>query len=108
MCIVICTLLLSRPARGAWVEIRGIVLKSRLEWSRPARGAWVEISFARWFCSPWPSRPARGAWVEINKGFIYSNMGIGRAPQGARGLKSFEGSLTAYDDRVAPRKGRVG
>ena len=24
MCIVICTLLLSRPARGAWVEIAGI------------------------------------------------------------------------------------
>ena len=25
MCIVICTLLLSRPARGAWVEIPDIV-----------------------------------------------------------------------------------
>ena len=24
MCIVICTLLLSRPARGAWVEIKGV------------------------------------------------------------------------------------
>ena len=25
MCIVICTLLLSRPARGAWVEIKLLV-----------------------------------------------------------------------------------
>ena len=44
MCKEICSLLLSRPARGAWIEIpkeyqdhlcRGA--------SRPARGAWIEI-----------------------------------------------------------------
>ena len=44
MCIVICTLLLSRPARGAWVEISSdISTKRECLWSRPARGAWVEI-----------------------------------------------------------------
>ena len=44
MCIVICTLLLSRPARGAWVEInKGLIYSNMGIGSRPARGAWVEI-----------------------------------------------------------------
>ena len=107
MCIVICTLLLSRPARGAWVEIiiyhlhpkghgrapqgaRGLkfliqlVLLLSLS-SRPARGAWVEINKHAENNSTKASRPARGAWVEI-------------------GLM-----LTSFRlDCVAPRKGRVG
>ena len=35
----------SRPARGAWIEIKILcrVLPSMSE-SRPARGAWIEIS----------------------------------------------------------------
>ena len=56
----------SRPARGAWVEIRTWGWYTTLPYpSRPARGAWVEIQ------PLWPSltcvrsRPARGAWVEI-------------------------------------------
>ena len=44
MCIVICTLLLSRPARGAWVEILILIDEIGVLQSRPARGAWVEIS----------------------------------------------------------------
>ena len=43
MCIVICTLLLSCPARGAWVEIDAVTTHSKVEASCPARGAWVEI-----------------------------------------------------------------
>ena len=43
MCIVICTLLLSRPARGAWVEILILIDEIGVLQSRPARGAWVEI-----------------------------------------------------------------
>ena len=44
MCIVICTLLLSRPARGAWVEIMVKCYHNMKELSsRPARGAWVEM-----------------------------------------------------------------
>ena len=43
MCIVICTLLLSRPARGAWVEILETDRRKVTDRSRPARGAWVEI-----------------------------------------------------------------
>ena len=85
MCIVICTLLLSRPARGAWVEISlqpyWLVLPS----SRPARGAWVEILVGEFFTSMITSRPARGAWVEIKK----------------------TGNKYVFI-QVAPRKGRVG
>lgn len=33
MCIVICTLLLSRPARGAWVEI--LKLNSKVPFKQP-------------------------------------------------------------------------
>ena len=33
--------------------------------SRPARGAWVEIKMQRKYHLTIMSRPARGAWVEI-------------------------------------------
>ena len=33
----------SRPARGAWIEIRTILEERRKRESRPARGAWIEI-----------------------------------------------------------------
>ena len=108
MCIVICTLLLSRPARGAWVEMyrtsnnifcagsrapqgaRGLkwknqFLKMFLHLSRPARGAWVEIPTLISTVANALSRPARGAWVEIRKSLVAK-----------------AGTL------VAPRKGRVG
>ena len=48
MCIVICTLLLSRPARGAWVEILILIDEIGVLQSRPARGAWVEILTQCW------------------------------------------------------------
>ena len=55
----------SRPARGAWVEIRRAARTCATEWSRPARGAWVEM-ICGWHSGPASrSRPARGAWVEI-------------------------------------------
>ena len=38
MCIVICTLLLSRPARGAWVEIPGIASKPISKVVAPRKG----------------------------------------------------------------------
>ena len=39
---------MSRPARGAWVEIRDFERKQKREdKSRPARGAWVEIDQLR-------------------------------------------------------------
>ena len=38
MCIVICTLLLSRPARGAWVEIEKISVAVKVEVVAPRKG----------------------------------------------------------------------
>ena len=39
--------LLSRPARGAWIEINVTSLVTEaIKWSRPARGAWIEIGTA--------------------------------------------------------------
>ena len=58
---------MSRPARGAWVEIDlAVGRKTIVYWSRPARGAWVEIPRGNSRCGRRESRPARGAWVEIN------------------------------------------
>ena len=76
------------------------------------------------------SRPARGAWVEIQMDNTGNKIPSGRAPQGARGLKSkqcspgMEESLSRpargawveidltqalqITNEVAPRKGRVG
>ena len=98
----------SRPARGAWVEIKtgwqGLPLRPRrapqgargLKFflasvllvtllSRPARGAWVEMMSTYVLRLDYASRPARGAWVEIYE-FV-----------------SPDGTIS-----VAPRKGRVG
>ena len=58
--------------------------------SRPARGAWVEIEIIFMGLDEETSRPARGAWVEIYNELSYGAEQLGRAPQGARGLKSFE------------------
>ena len=41
-------------------------------------------------------------WIWFRSGYL------GRAPQGARGLKSFIIPLNLYSQKVAPRKGRVG
>ena len=75
----------SRPARGAWVEIKSARRISFSVMSRPARGAWVEIVYLCRKIAALKSRPARGAWVEIER--------AGR---------------TGCQGRVAPRKGRVG
>ena len=86
MCIVICTLLLSRPARGAWVEMLFMYYLQYYFPSRPARGAWVEIKFFYTLLHSYWSRPARGAWVEIER----------------------SSTVKEYETLVAPRKGRVG
>ena len=57
--------LLSRPARGGWIEIGNIIQTTVKGTSRPARGGWIEISF---YCAALQSCP-------------------GPAPHGAGGLK---------------------
>ena len=57
---------MSRPARGAWVEIKKKSSTRKTIKSRPARGAWVEIlRLVAAIAAEKKSRPARGAWVEI-------------------------------------------
>ena len=76
--------------------------------SRPARGAWVEIILAANTQIQAASRPARGAWVEIRNSTSQAHAHRRRAPQGARGLKySIKDAKTGFMT-VAPRKGRVG
>ena len=78
-------LILSRPARGAWIEmLTALTLGYKTETSRPARGAWIEIFTVSRGKSPCASRPARGAWIE---------MALVTA--------------VSLDGTVAPRKGRV-
>ena len=55
--------------------------------SRPARGAWVEILAQGIYHGIHKSRPARGAWVEITKDKGQAIWITCRAPHGARGLK---------------------
>ena len=120
----------SRPARGAWVEIKSswlgtpsnssrapqgarglkfLVFITTVTWikSRPARGAWVEM-LVRAFCksSGESSRPARGAWVEIKSSGSITSEPKGRAPQGARGLKSPCGGKAMLCSCRAPQGAR--
>ena len=57
------------------------------ELSRPARGAWIEIYSAQSTSQVLTSRPARGAWIEMSNANYVRYVDSGRAPQGARGLK---------------------
>ena len=130
MCIVICTLLLSRPARGAWVEIcsretpqgcyprrapqgaRGLklfsyllsLLKASCRAPQGARGLKYKIFMAP-VTDGAGSRPARGAWVEISGAPIEERMVDRRAPQGARGLKYLEGVLVITCSVSRPARG---
>ena len=86
MCIVICTLLLSRPARGAWVEIINLHAVIVIVCNRAPQGArGLKFKALKVIRIPPPSR----------------------APQGARGLKFFQLVASLVKAHVAPRKGRV-
>ena len=58
--------------------------------SHPARGAWIEISARRGIKKTLLSHPARGAWIEIFMRMFDQNKRSGRTPQGVRGLKYAE------------------
>ena len=54
------------------------------------------------------SRPVWGAWIEILLSLVYLLLSLGRAPYGARGLKScLLSSSRLLLPFVAPRMGRV-
>ena len=65
MCNITYALLLSRPARGAWIEMAHTPAGGPRPPSRPARGAWIEMSLRTAIVFFTRSRPARGAWIEI-------------------------------------------
>ena len=72
-------------ARGLKYHEEGHVIALAL--SRPARGAWIEIEHRAKLDVSHLSRPARGAWIEIS--IVSSSVWYlhRRAPHGARGLK---------------------
>ena len=67
---------------------RGAALLRGLE-SRPVWGAWIEITLIHYPLMNGSSRPVWGAWIEIMLFVPDSLDDMGRAPYGARGLKSF-------------------
>ena len=62
---IICAFLLSRPVRGAWIEIIGAGRNLAAYTSRPVRGAWIEINCLLYCSFLAQSRPVRGAWIEM-------------------------------------------
>ena len=57
--------MLSRPIRGAWIEIEYRNYTKMINESRPIRGAWIEIVLFILIPFFYKSRPIRGAWIEI-------------------------------------------
>ena len=102
-------MLWSRPARGAWVEIKydALICDGAVR-SRPARGAWVEITdTANDAGGGASSRPARGAWVEIFSFVLIPVLLMSRPARGAW-VEMGTPSIGVRNSLVAPRKGRVG
>ena len=75
--------------------------------SRPARGAWIEMRSLEGSHLKCKSRPARGAWIEMGHRQSLKSANLSRAPQGARGLKCIDSNRIEELAPVAPRKGRV-
>ena len=78
---------MSRPVRGARIEIVRTPAVGRRRASRPVRGARIEIPLSCGCGSCGKSRPARGARIEIPVEDHGHWLITCRAPQGARGLK---------------------
>ena len=55
--------------------------------SHPARGAWIEIASGDLYLFDYMSHPARGAWIEMFDILYGLHAVISRTPQGVRGLK---------------------
>ena len=84
-----CAVLLSRPIRGAWIEIAPRWPSSQAQaQSRPIRGAWIEIRDAAHAAAHVYSRAPYGArGLKYEAEYRGDSCETGRAPYGARGLK---------------------
>ena len=95
----------SHPARGAWIEMSCLSVSVPAFVSHPARGAWIEMLISARPQRNFPSHPARGAWIEIFSTMMAEWLWEGRTPQGVRGLKSAT-SRSAASCRVShPARG---
>ena len=98
---------LSRPSRGAWIEIHLLPPLLLLTESRPSRGAWIEMweltLREREFCS---SRPSRGAWIEILTECWGLGYVVSRPSRGAW-IEMHQYSKPRKNQTVAPLAGRV-
>ncbi len=124
-----CHVLLSHPARGAWIEIGRAMHRADREESHPARGAWIEIPPPEPTCSEClrrtprgvrglklldalcsqriqKSHPARGAWIEIlhilNHAFLHQSH-----PARGAWIEMVRLWLHQSPRNVAPREGCV-
>ena len=70
----------SRPVRGAWIEIAPTAAAAAAAASRPVRGAWIEMYWSHLRLRFVMSRPVRGAWIEMQIRALYSPFDEGRAP----------------------------
>ena len=75
--------------------------------SRPARGGWIEILLSAWAFGRGRSRPARGGWIEIGGWPRPCSCQRRPAPHGAGGLKCYRCQPAGDSVRVPPRTGRV-
>ena len=101
--------ILSRPSRGAWIEMFSLFLRLFICTGRAPRGA-RGLKFDFYEQQPILlvlSRPSRGAWIEIFTVLLRNLCGSCRAPRGARGLKFFNLTNNYGYSEVAPLAGRV-
>ena len=94
----------SRPTRGAWIEIFPRSDTRSRPWSRPTRGAWIEIHGKARADLHDRSRPTRGAWIEICRNQGEHGGCNGRTPHGVRGLKFDHRAGLLFPNRRAPRR----
>ena len=89
-------LVMSRPARGGWIEIL-VSYTADVTLESPAPHGAGGLKF---YCRTRPqacesSRPARGGWIEIEVNKTSFRRNYGPAPHGAGGLKFCLGLLFA-------------
>ena len=93
----------SRPARGAWVEIKQGKDYDFTTLVAPRKG---RVGWITWMGQLIESRPARGAWVEMQILIVKPSLENRRAPQGARGLKSRKSNNCGLSCSRAPQGAR--
>ena len=99
--------LLSRPTRGAWIEMAAVASVFIAGFSRAPHGArGLKSPATTGTTSSSRSRPTRGAWIEMSACARCAARRASRAPHGARGLKSLSASLCKLCYRRAPHGAR--